>query len=359
MKLSLFRRAFPKNVPALKEPVLWVHCASVGEFNTFLPVLKELKRAFSVALTYFSPRAESYLNSKGEFYDFLYPLPLDLPFSLRRFENALKPKALIIVERELWLNLLRATKTKKILVNAYAKGNLIEKRLSRYFKLILTRTQRDEEAFRSYGAKKVKTCGNMKFILEGTQGEVDLNIEAGSKVILGGSTHEGEEELLLKALKRLKGRVNLKLILAPRHMERVDKVSRLAERMGFKASLRSNCKSPGWEVLIVNTLGELRELYKYCDLAVVGGTFVPVGGHNLLEPLLWKKPVIFGKYTHKVRDMEEFLLSTGSGVKIHDESELTEVLLNLINSPPSAVDIKEISEKVKACYIQNILNELK
>ncbi len=357
MGFSLLRRLFPRVELKTSKPVLWVHCASVGEFNTFLPLLKELRRNFFIALTYFSPRAESFLKGKKGLFDFLHPLPMDIPFSVRRFESALKPKALILVEREFWFNLLKATRTKKILVNAYAKGGKLERLLIREFSLILTRTEEDVRRFMEEGARRVVHCGNMKFILEKPKADVPLNIAGDGKVILAGSTHEGEEELILKAFIRLRDRVKARLILAPRHVARAPEVLRLAEAYGLRASLKSGAGKE-WDVLVVDTLGELRALYKHCDLAIVGGTFVPVGGHNLLEPLLWGKPVLFGGYTHKVKDLEAFLLATNSGFRVDDPEELTTLLENLIKSPPKAVDIKELSERIKSCYLRHILGEL-
>ena len=150
MGFNLLKRLFPRVKAEFTKPLLWVHCASVGEFNTFLPLLKELRKDYSIALTYFSPRAEDFLRSRSQYWELLHPLPLDLPFSLRRFERQLSPKALIVVERELWPCLVGCTRTKKILVNAYAKGRGIERLLARRFDLILTRGREDELRFKSY-----------------------------------------------------------------------------------------------------------------------------------------------------------------------------------------------------------------
>ncbi len=358
MGFNLLRRLFPGVKAKFTKPVLWVHCASVGEFNTFLPLLKELRKEFSIALTYFSPRAEDFLRSRSQYWELLYPLPLDLPFSLRRFEKQLSPKALIVVERELWPCLVSCTQTKKILVNAYAKGRGLERFLARRFELILTRGTEDEQRFKSYGAKRVKACGNMKFLVEEEAKEVRLPLQEGTKLILAGSTHEGEEEILLRAFSILKKSLPVQLVIAPRHVSRAVRVAELARRHGFKTELKTGLKGLEWEVLVVDTLGELKSLYRLCDVAVVGGTFVPVGGHNLLEPLVWQKPVVFGRYTEKVRDMEEFILSTGSGVKVESGEKLAQVLLDLIKSPPKAVDIRKKSKEIKDCYLRGILSEL-
>jgi 3-deoxy-D-manno-octulosonic-acid transferase len=186
---------------------------------------------------------------------------------------------------------------------------------------------------------------------------VSLEVSGNEKIILAGSTHEGEEELLLRVYGELIGEMPLRLILAPRHISRAERLRELSQSLGFRTALRSQGVKD-WDVLIVDTLGELKSLYRYCDVAVVGGTFVPVGGHNLLEPLLWRKPVVFGKYTHKVRDLEKFLISKACGFRAEGEEELRDILRKLIKSPPEAVDIESTSRRIKECYLKHILSEL-
>ncbi len=354
--LDLSKRLFLKEVPELKDP-LWVHVSSVGEFNTFLPILKDLKKRHKILITYFSPRAKEFLEGKKEYYDAFYPLPLDVPFIIRKFEEKVKPKALLILERELWFSLIRFTKTKKALLNAYAKGNLRERFLCRYFDLIIARTKKDKEVFERLGAKKVKVCGNLKFVYENEEKELNLSLNGNTIVV--GSTHKGEEEIILRAFKRLKSELkNLKLILAPRHINRVQEVKKISESMGFRTLLYSNNGSD-FDVLVVDRLGILKDLYKYGKVAVVGGTFVNVGGHNILEPAYWGIPVVYGKYTQKVEDLRNFLENEGLGFKAEDENYLYELLRNLIKNPVKrSSNLKEYGEKIKKCYIKEIENFL-
>lgn len=351
---ELSKRLFLKKLPKIQNP-LWIHTASVGEFNTALPLVRELKKEHKVLITYFSPRARSYLESLFEEYDALYPLPADLPCLIKKFEKKINPKALIILEREFWFSLIKFTKAKKILLNAYAKNTALERLLAKEFSLIVTRTKKDEELFKSFGAKKVITCGNLKLIYEHTP--KSLNIPLGNYVVAG-STHEGEEELILRAFKELNLR-DFKLIVAPRHVERSKKVKELSESFGLKTSLYSQANGD-WEVLVVDKLGLLRDLYSYAKVAIVGGTFVPVGGHNLLEPAYYNIPVVFGKYTQKVEDLKEVLQSLGLGFQVQSEEELKETLKHLVfefKKPP--VDLKEVGKKVKECYLKALLEELK
>ncbi len=340
------------------EGSVWVHCASVGEFNTLKPLIRELKRRFPVVLTYFSPRARSYLESRSELYDLLFPLPLDLPPLIRRFENAVRPRALLVMEREFWFSLIRFTRCRKILLNAYATGSFMERLLVREYSLILARTERDREIFLREGAGRVVVCGNLKLVQDGEPGRVELNLNPGEKLLVAGSTHEGEERIVLDVFRRLRENHRVRLVIAPRHMDRVDRVRELVDAEGFRYTLRSVMGS-GWDVLIVDTLGELRSFYCAGDVAFVGGTFVPVGGHNLLEPAFCGRPVIFGPHTRKVRDLEELLVRTGTGFRAEDPDEFFRIAERLLSGgfAPTA-DLREISRKVRECYLKNVLSEL-
>ncbi|WP_461828690.1 3-deoxy-D-manno-octulosonic acid transferase [Aquifex sp.] len=352
-KWELSKRLFLKELPKIRSP-LWIHTASVGEFNTALPLIRELKKEHNILITYSSPRAREYLENFSREYDALYPLPADLPFLIRKFEERIKPKALIILERELWPFLIKSTKAKKILINAYTKGSLLEKILAKEFSLIITRRKKDAEIFRRFGAKKVISCGNLKLIYEHTPRS--LNLPEGNYIVAG-STHEGEEEIILKAFKEL-NLGDIKLIIAPRHVERSNKVKELSESLGLKTSLYSENENP-WEVLVVDRLGLLRDLYAHAKVAIVGGTFVPVGGHNLLEPAYYKVPVVFGKFTRKVEDLKEVLLSLGLGFQANTPEELKELLkFLLLEFKIPSVDLKEMGRKVKECYLRAIREEL-
>ncbi len=352
-RLLLRKPDFPRG-----KDTLWVHCASVGEFNTVLPLLKELRREYCIALTYFSPRAKEYLEGRGEFYDLLFPLPIDLPPLVVRFERMLRPRAMLVVERELWPSMLRFTKVKKILLNAYSTGGFLERRLIGSFSLIVARTERDRERLEREGAKRVVVCGNLKAVQEVETESVEINLPDGSRLLVAGSTREGEERAILEAFYPLRKKYPLKLVIAPRHVSRALEVKELVRSYGLKASLRSE-GGEDWDVLILDTLGELRSFYAICDVAFVGGTLVPVGGHNLLEPAFFGKPVVFGPNTDKVKDLEEILLEKGCGFKVRDAEEMRSVIEKLLSSDRlSSEGIKDYAEKVKRCYMEILRREL-
>ncbi len=330
---------------------LWFHTASVGEFNTARPLLKRLYRDYHITLTYFSPRAKRYLQTqidKGYFHE-LYRLPPDLPFVVRRFENKIKADAILIMERELWPFLLLSTKVPKVWLNTYAKGGLLERLLSNRFSLILAREEKDAEKFRSYGLSQVFVCGNLKFVLEEPP-SVELKLRS-SRLFVAGSTHPGEEEVIKRVYERLiKELKEVKLLIAPRHISRATEVLRLFQDLG--ACLRSK-EEEGWNVLVLDTLGELFSLYRYAKVSFVGGTLVPVGGHNLLEPAYFGKPVLYGPYTHKVGELRAFLEKIGLGFCVRDEKELYKTVLRLFTKEDTEkhTTLKEHGEKVLECYL--------
>ena len=338
--------------------LLWIHCSSVGEFNTVKPLLKPLRERFSILLTYFSPRSKEYLEKKRDNFDILFPLPLDLPWIVRRFEEVVKPSALIIMERELWPSLLHFTRVKKILINAYARGSFLERLMVKKYSLIIARKKEDRDRFLKEGSRKVEVCGNLKLAgFPDNQPQAPIE-KGGTKIFVAGSTHRGEEEVLIRALKGLIKEGDVKLVIAPRHISRAEEVMETAERHGLRTS-RWSKKEPEWEVLVVDTLGDLLSFYSICDVAFVGGTLVPVGGHNLLEPAFFDRPVLFGPHTEKVTDLEEILTEMGIGFRVRDEREILERAKEILGGfTPRKKGLREIGRSVRECYLDKILSEL-
>jgi len=344
MKLELGKRML-LSLPKVAPGVLWIHVASVGEFNTATPILRELKKDHKILLTYFSPRASEYLKTKKELYDYLYPLPFDLPFLIRRFEEKVKPKALLIMERELWPSLLFFTKAPKVWLNAYVKESWRDRLLAGRFSLALVRTEKDAIALKSLGLKEVEVCGNMKLIYEYKPKPLPVKLKG--RLFTAGSTHKGEEEIILEAFSQLR-REGFVLVLVPRHPSRAKEVKRKSEEKGFRTCLLSE-KKEGWEVLVVDRLGVLKDFYAVSEVAFVGGTFVRVGGHNLLEPAFFGVPVLFGPYTFKVEDLKGILVRKGLGYPVRDAEDIVETVKTL---KPKGISLREEGKAVKECYLR-------
>ena len=337
---------------------VWFHCASVGEFNTAESLIRRVRERFRVFLTYFSPRARDFLRARTDAWDLLFPLPLDLPPLVRKLEGILKPKALVVIEREMWPFLITATRVKKILLSARSKGDILERLLAGRYSLVVARTEKDAEGFKRAGARRVLVCGNLKLAQEIFCEPVDVELPAGTFLFVAGSTHPGEEEKLVEAFLRLKEKVPVAMVLAPRHTGRAKEVASLLGARGIRWCFRTSPKE-GWEVMVLDTLGELKGLYMRADVTFVGGTLVPVGGHNLLEPALLGKPVLFGPNTQKVRDIEEIIVREGYGFRVSGPEDIVGVTLRLLKEGfrPSG-DLRRLSEEVRECYTRVVLSEL-
>jgi len=331
---------------------VWFHCASVGEFNTARVIIEDVKKeGFKVIVTYFSPRARSFMKEKvGDIVDWVGALPIDLPFIIKRFNSLVDPRLLIVVEREFWPFLLSKTDVPKILINAYAKGSFMERKLVSKFDHIVARTEKDGNIFKEEGAKKVSVCGNLKLVFRAEDGGVDIS--AVGDIFVGGSTHEGEERILLEIFSALrKSFKNLKLVIAPRHISRSAEVLKLVKSYGFKASLRSE-KKDDWDVLVLDTLGELSLFYRKAKVAFVGGTFVPLGGHNIAEPCRYDVPVFYGPYVHKIEDVACILESEGLGYRVSSAEEAVKVVSEILRGNVSFKKgfMRTLSDSIRSCY---------
>jgi 3-deoxy-D-manno-octulosonic-acid transferase len=195
---------------------------------------------------------------------------------------------------------------------------------------------------------KVLVTGNLKFDqkIAATQAS-PVTIPPNRKVITAGSTHRGEEAALMEVFSRLREKYPmLLLILAPRHPERFDEVEGIVSGAGYDCQRRTLLKGPVKDVLLLDTIGELRSFYALCDIAFVGGSLVKVGGHNLLEPAAMKKPVIFSRYMFNFKEISEALISSGGGIMVKDKGELYAELNMLLSDQERARRMGESAFRV-------------
>jgi len=276
---------------------------------------------------------------------------LDFPCIVKKYFQKINPKLFILTESEFWPNLLREAKKEGInvlLVNGrisdcsfkkYYLFRFLFKKIFANISLFLVQSSKDKEKLQKIGVEsdKVIVAGNLKADIsikynpqeiEKLKLKFKLGIDNSKKVIVGGSTLKGEEEKLLKAFIEIrKEREDLLLILAPRHPERFDEVEKLVKKFPLKYIRKSHFKEKEkWDIMILDTLGELINFYAICDLAFVGGSLVPRGGHNILEPAFFKKPIFLGPYYNNFQDIVEKFLEKKAIRIISNEKDLIEAI---------------------------------
>lgn len=311
------------------------HCVSVGETLATIPLLKKFLSEidknviFTVTTKTGYEVATQRLSSDVKK---IFFFPLDFPFSVIRFIISFKVKAFIISETEIWPNLIYFSKIFKIPI-IFINGRISDKSFQRYKKFrwflrsfigypnFIMQNNEYKNRILALGAdgNRVFVSGNIKYdqISEdkGVQRK-DLGINDNDIVILAGSTHEGEEKIIIETFLQLKTKYKqLKLIIAPRHPERFKDVENLFLSMKICYGKRSKSAEVK-DVYLLDTIGELFSCYNVCDIAFVGGSLVDVGGHNILEPAYFGKPVVFGRYMHNFKDIRDEFLKNEAGFEV-------------------------------------------
>jgi 3-deoxy-D-manno-octulosonic-acid transferase len=342
-------------LPEKQEPVIWVHAVSVGEVLAVAGLVEELQRRFPQHRVFVSTTTDTgqALARKrfGEANVFYFPL--DFAFAIRPYLRALRPQMVVVAETEFWPNFLRlahASGARIAVVNArisdrswpsYRRFRGLLRRLLANVDLFLAQTSEDAARLRDIGAapERVRVAGNLKFdipapvppaIVESLRKSIAAS--GAGPVLVCGSTVDGEEPLLLKAFENLLVQhPRAVMILAPRHPERFPAVAALLEQMsiGF-------CRRSAWQsepltggVFLLDTIGELAALYALADIAFVGGSLVPRGGHNIIEPAQFGVATVVGNHTENFRDVVS-LFQSRDAVRIVGPAELPLVLLELL-----------------------------
>jgi 3-deoxy-D-manno-octulosonic-acid transferase len=340
---------------AQTQPVLWVHAVSLGEMNAAAPLVRALCALHPetpLVLTTATPAGRARAHSLFAEADIRF-LPYDTPGAVRRFLARIKPRLAVIMETELWPNLYRECGRRGVPL-LVANARLSPKSASRYRRfgpllsdlkrddvLIAAQSAADAARFADIGARHTAVVGNVKFDLPVDSAvktrALGLRAQFGVRPVwIAGSTHSGEDEAVLLAHRELlKSAPAALLVLAPRHKERFEAVAKLLAAQGFPYLRRSagGAVSDAVAVLLVDTLGELASLYGAADVAFVGGSLVPIGGHNLLEPAALGIPVLTGPYTANSRDIAALLLEQGAAREVTGAADLAGVLKALIGDP--------------------------
>jgi len=343
---------------------VWVHAVSVGEVQAsaaLVTTLRERYPGIPVVVTTLTPTGAT--RAKTLFKDLAHVryIPFDLPGSVRRFFNRVQPRAAVIFETELWPNLYHQCGRRRIpLVLASARissrsvgryrrlGSLFRDALARGV-VVAAQGEGDADRFKSLGADPERThvTGNIKFDFSvphdiGERGRRLREFYAPQRPMwVAGSTHAGEEEIILEAQRIVRGtHPRALLVLVPRHPPRFDEVAYALQRAGIRFVRRSQrlgekagAAAGLAEVLLVDTLGELLEFYAAADVAFVGGSLVPIGGHNLLEPAALGLPILTGPHTANSADIAQLLIARGAADVVHNADELGDRVAMLLSDP--------------------------
>lgn len=332
-----------------KQNVCWFHAVSVGEAEALFPLLKQIQHNYPEAkllITTTTPTGSARVKAvMQDSVDHFY-LPYDLPIVINRFLNQFRPKLVVVVETEIWPNLFAACDRRQIplfLINAriskrsvlgYQKISSLIIPAITHIKLIAAQTSDDADRYRSIGASyhQIRILGNIKFDIDIANAVIEQGI-AVKKQLFGGrfvwlvaSTHKGEESLLLDIYQQLKPEIpELLLVIVPRHPERFDEVKHLCNsQRALNVITRSSgviCV-PTTDIYLADTMGELRMLYAAADVTFIGGSLVPVGGHNLLEAAAVGVPILFGPYMANFQVIADQILQRQGAIQCQNPEEI-------------------------------------
>ncbi|MDD2679406.1 MAG: 3-deoxy-D-manno-octulosonic acid transferase [Candidatus Omnitrophica bacterium] len=347
--------ALPKDL-FLERPI-WVHAVSVGEAKSIGGLLEELRKIYPAkkfVISTVTPTGNKIaLSLKGPG-DLVTYLPLDFSFIVRGVIKRVNPALFIIAETEIWPNLVTCLYKKGIpivTVNArisdasfrgYSSVKLLIKSILNKISLFCSQTELDAERLKALGvaSSKIKVTGNMKFdqlgVIQGAGYREKLGLASDEKLFIAGSTHQGEEEIILDVYKSLLNNFpSLKLLIAPRHPQRAAGLLKIISGFGFNGFEISKLGSQRLfgavnPVFILDSVGELANFYAAADVVFVGGSLVKKGGHNILEPASLGKPVIFGPYMFNFRDITDMFLKNNAAIMVKEGSGLLSSVTRLL-----------------------------
>jgi 3-deoxy-D-manno-octulosonic-acid transferase len=342
-------------------PSIWVHAVSVGEVQASASLVRALRTRYPrmpLVLTTVTPTGAQQARALfGEDVHVRY-VPYDLPGCVSRFFDRVRPRLAVILETELWPNLYHECGQRGVPL-VLASARISPRSVGRYRLLvslfretlshgivIAAQSASDAERFKSIGANPARThvTGNIKFDFEVPETLIAQGRELRAKhapnrpIWIAGSTHEGEEEIMLDAHAEVRRELgDALLILVPRHPNRFEAVGALLRRRGvpFVARSRRQPSGPHTEVLLVDTLGELMAFYAASDVAFVAGSLVPIGGHNLLEPAALRLPILVGPHNFNSEDIARLLIQVGAANVVTDGRELAAEVLRLLKDAPA------------------------
>lgn len=377
-KQTFFKRLGFQSIKTQSQQIkpIWIHALSVGEVLSAIPIVKAIYKRWPHQDIIFSASTltgyEMAQKVQSCVREIIY-YPYDFLFSVKRMISIINPQIFILVESDIWPNFLTILHQKKIpsvLVNArLSKESFRGYRLLKWFMQPALSTfkgicvQSDEQAKRflsfDIDPTKISVSGNVKFdqdqqplsLDEILQLKKDIDLPENIQVIIAGSTHEGEEKIFGDMYSNLKKSTpNLKMIIAPRDPGRAKEIQSLLQKNGLSISLYSKKQFCTKDVLIIDQMGILGKLYAVCDIAFVGGSLVPEGGHNPLEPAAMSKPIVFGPDMHDFPEISKQLVSAGAAFQVQDSSELSTIFHALLKDTQLS---KRCGEKAFKIFSEN------
>ena len=372
-KLGIFEN------PDLDSKVIMYHGVSVGEVIALENLIKKTKETFpdyKIVVTTGTKTGQDIAKKKYEnIADFITYFPFDIEPCVNSFLNKINPSVVLIAETELWPTFAYFCKKKNIplyVINgrisdstfkSYKFMKMFFKPLFKNYTEILTQSEEDKNKFIAVGADENKTfvMKNLKFDVKGVKSDINLG---NYRIIIAGSTHKGEDEIVLKSFAELKKQFSdIKLLLAPRHLTRLDNVKELIEKTNLTYGLRSkNDNFDKNEIIILDTMGELSKMYQICHFAFIGGSFNKTGGHNPLEAVVYEKPAISGPSIHNFRDIYWILTRSKAGKVVKTPDELTQYMYKLLDDDnfykQSCEDCKTVFQDQQGA-LEFVINRLK
>ena len=360
-----------------KKKIIWFHAVSLGEVIGSQNVIKLFLKTHDVVLTTTTPTG--FRKAQAIYKDTLAInyAPWDLNIFINRFLDFHQPAALLIFETEIWPAMISQAKKVHIPIflvngrlsaqsfNAYSKVSWLVSSILGMIDFVFVQTPKHQERFMQLGVEKEKIAiaGSVKFDAPGLN-PTNLDLP---KFVLGASTHEGEEEILLQAFKKIGVKCSRKLFICPRHPDRAKEVLTLAMKMNLKTQLYSQLSQEDYEVCVIDSIGLLPDFYKGADLAFVGGSLVPRGGHNLIEPAVLGTPIIVGKHTFNFEEITANFINQDACLLVNNENELYKAMQSiledgnlrarLLKNAENVVSLNQGSTETQVSYILNKLGE--
>lgn len=366
----------PPSLAADGRDTVWIQAVSVGEVRAARALVTEFRRThprLRILLSTTTVTGQTVARREHPDLDVCY-FPFDLPWAVGSALDLVKPRLFVMVETELWPNVLRACRRRGIrtaIVNARVSRRSFPRyvMIRPFFGRVLADVDRfcaqDEQSARrlvEMGAdpSRVSTTGSLKFdsaalgdLAPGSTGHDVLRhfrVDAGRAVLVAASTRRGEEELVLAAFARVRAAVpRCLLVLVPRHPERASEIVQLVARLGFSVRKRSELPldgEPTEDVVVVDTVGELARLYGLATVVFVGGSLVDWGGHNILEPAVWGKAIVFGPYMQNFDEIAQAFLAHDAACQVDSADALADTLLRLFSDPVRRAELGRAAESL-------------